>query len=421
MLPPLILLLIITSFTGIEVSALRKKRHDHLKHILQSHDQESDMAMVSSANSDFAFNLYKEIANHSSSNIFFSPLSISTALAMLSLGTRSATREQLFKGLHFNNMTEERVAKMNRGYKQLLHALMAEHNELQLFTGNSLHIQKGFDVLPNFLNETRKFYDAEVFPLDFNLDPENARLQLNDYVKKMTKGKIENMFSQIDPSTKIMLINYIFFKGNWKRPFNPKLTHETFFNVNKTMKVKVQMMHQNNRFSVIPDHYLSSSVIKFPYVGNASMIAVLPAEGKLEYVEQKLSRETFEEWLHQLSHRSRHRYELSFPKLSLSISYGLKNILMEMGVRDLFTDDANLFGISANTSLKVSRVTHKAVLDVDEHSTEAAASTGIGLIPLSLPPSITFNKPFLLIIYEENTNNILFLGRIKDPSKKSSP
>ncbi|XP_078090300.1 alpha-1-antitrypsin-like isoform X1 [Mustelus asterias] len=419
MLLPVILLLIISSFTG-EICAVKKKRHDHLQQVLQSHEQESDMAMVSSANADFAFDLYKEIANHSSSNIFFSPLSISTALAMLSLGTRSATREQLLHGLHFNNMTEERTAKMNRGYKQLLQALMAERNELQLSTGNSLHIQKGFDVLPNFLNKTKKFYNAEVFPLDFKLDPENAKQQVNDYVKKMTKGKIKKMFSTIDPETKLMLINYVFFKGNWKEPFDPTVTREAFFNVDKTTKVKVQMMFQNDWFSEISDFHLSSNVIKLPYVGNASMIAILPAEGKLEDVEQNLSREKFEEWLQRLGHRRR-RFFLSFPKLSLSVSCELKNILKEMGVRDLFTDDADLFGISTNTSLKVSQVTHKAVLDIDEKSTEAAASTGIKITPMSLPPSITFNKPFLLIIYEENRNNILFLGRIKDPSKKSSP
>ncbi|XP_078418445.1 alpha-1-antiproteinase-like [Cetorhinus maximus] len=419
MLPPIILLLITTSFTGTEVSAVMK-RHVHHEEGFQSHGQESDMAMVTSANSDFAFDLYKRIANHSSSNIFFSPLSISTALAMLSLGTRSVTREQLFKGLHFNDMTQERIAHMNRGYKRLLQALLAEHNELQLSTGNSLHIQKGFDVLPNFLNETKKFYNAEVFLLDFNLDPENARQQLNDYVKKMTKGKIKDMFSTIDPSTKLMLINYIFFKGKWKSPFDPTHTHEAFFNVNKSSQVKVQMMHQDNRFSKISDYHLSSNVIKLPYVGNASMIAILPAEGNLEYAEQNLSREKFEEWLQKLGHKSQ-QLSLSFPKLSLSISCRLNNILMEMGVTDLFTSDANLFGISGNESLKVSQVTHKALLDVDEYFTEAAAVTGVELVPLSLPPSITFDKPFLLIIYEENTKNILFLGRIKDPSEKSSP
>lgn len=379
------------------------------------------MAMVSSANADFAFDLYREIANHSSSNIFFSPLSISSALAMLSLGTRSATREQLLRGLHFNNMTEVRTAKMNRGYKQLLQALTAERNELQLNTGNSLHIQKGFDVLPNFLNEAKEFYNAEVFSLDFKLDSKNARRQLNDYVKNMTKEKIKKMFSKIDPETKMMLINYIFFKGNWKKPFHPALTHEAFFNVNKTTKVKVRMMSQNDLFSEISDFQLSVNVVKLLYVGNASMIAILPAEGNLEHVEQNLSQEKFEEWLQRLARTSIQRYDLFFPKLSLSVSCELKDILMGMGVRDLFTDNANLFGISTNTSLKVSQVIHKAVLNIDEKSTEAAASTGVDFIPFSIPPSITFDKPFLLIIYEENTNNILFIGRIKDPSKKSSP
>ncbi|XP_067847138.1 alpha-1-antiproteinase-like [Heptranchias perlo] len=417
MLLPIILLLIVTSFTGTEVFAVREKRHDHHEEDLQNHGQESDLAMVSSANADFAFNLYKEIANQSTSNIFFSPLSISTALAMLSLGTRSVTCQQLFKGLHFKNMTQERITQMNSGYKHLLQTLTAENSELQLFTGNSLHIQKGFAVQPNFLNETKKFYNAEVFTLDFNLDPQNARQQINDYVKKVTKGKVEEIFTTIDPSTKMLLINYIFFKGKWKNPFDPAATEETFFNVNKTTKVNVQMMYQNNRFNKIADRDLFSTIIRLPYTGNASMIAILPAEGKLEYVEQNLSREKFEEWRQQLGY-NKNLLRLSFPKLSLSKSYKLKNILTEMGIRDLFTSDADLFGISENENLEVSQVVHEATLDIDEKATKAAAVTEVKIVPLSVQTSVKFNRPFILMIYEENTNNILFLGRIKDPSQK---
>ncbi|XP_048394381.1 alpha-1-antiproteinase-like isoform X2 [Stegostoma tigrinum] len=416
MVPSVILLLVVALFTGTDVSAMKKKLHDNHEEDLQNHGQESDLAMISSANTDFAFELYKEIANQSTSNIFFSPLSISTALALLSLGTRSVTREQLFQGLHLHNMTEERINEMNRGYKRLLQSLTAEQNEFQLLMGNSLHMQKGYDVLPSFLNESKKFYNAEVFFLDFNLDPENAKLRLNDYVKKMTKGKIKDMFDTIDPSTKLMLINYIFFKGKWKKPFDPAQTQETLFSVNKTTKVTVQMMRQTNVFSKISDYNLFSNVIKLPYLGNASMIAILPADGKLEHMEQNLSREKFEEWVQELAYHKQHCF-LRFPKVSLSLSSEMKNILAKMGVRDLFTPEANLFGISESENLKVSQVSHKAVLDIDEKSTEAAGATGVGIIPMSLPPTLEFNRPFILIIYEENTNNILFLGRIKDPSK----
>uniref|UniRef100_UPI00398F1E29 alpha-1-antiproteinase-like n=1 Tax=Pristiophorus japonicus TaxID=55135 RepID=UPI00398F1E29 len=177
------------------------------------------------------------------------------------------------------------------------------------------------------------------------------------------------------------------------------------------------MMYQKNRFSMISDQDFFSNVIKLPYIGNASMIAILPTEGKLEHVEQNLSREKFEEWLQQLGY-SKKLLRLFFPKLSLSKSYELKNILTEMGVRDLFTSNANLLGISENENLQVSQVAHEAALDIDEKSTEAAAVTEVKIVPLSTQKSIRFDKPFLLIIYEENTNNILFFGRIKDPSKK---
>lgn len=420
MMPSVILLLIITLLTGTEASTVKKKRHENYEENVQGHGEESALAEVSSANVDFAFSLYKEIANQSSSNVLLSPLGISTALAMLSLGTRSATQKQLFKVLHFENMTQERIIQMNRGYQQLLQTLTAENSEMQLLIGNSLHIQKGFDVLPRFLNETQKFYKAEVFTLDFKDDPQNARQQLNNYLKKKTKGKIKEMFTTVDPSTKLLLINYIFFKGKWKEPFDTAHTEEAFFNVNKTTKVKIQMMFQESQLNKMNDYELPSTVIKLPYLGNASMIAILPAEEQLEYVEQNLSREKFEEWRQKLSYKKEHQ-RIFFPKLSLSELYELENTLTEMGVRDLFTFNANLLGISENENIRVSKVTHKATLDIDEKATEAAAVTDVKIVPLSYHSSIKFNRPFLLIIYEENTNNILFLGRIKDPSKKRSP
>ncbi|XP_051875021.1 alpha-1-antitrypsin-like isoform X2 [Pristis pectinata] len=420
MMLPVILLLIVTLLTGTEASTVKKKHHDHHEENIQVHGEESALAAASSANVDFAFNLYKIIANRSTSNILLSPLSISTALAMLSLGTRSATCEQLFKGLHFENMTQERIMQMNRGYQQLLQVLTAENSEMQLLIGNSLHIQKGFDVLQRFLNETKKFYDAEVFTLDFQQDPQNAKQQLNNYLKTVTKGKIKEMFTTIDPSTKLLLINYIFFKGKWKKPFDPALTREAFFNVNKTTKVKVQLMSQSSQLNKISDHDIFSTVIKLPYFGNASMIAILPAEGGLEYAEQNLSREKFEEWLQQLAY-NKNLQRIFFPKLSLSKTYELKNILTEMGIRDLFTSNANLLGISENENLKVSKVTHEAALEIDEKATEAAAVTKVQIVPLSHQSTVRFDRPFLFLIYEENTNNILFLGRIKDPSKKHSP
>ncbi|XP_069772454.1 alpha-1-antiproteinase-like [Narcine bancroftii] len=406
---PVILLLIVSSLTGSEASTMKKKYHGH-----------HAVAAVTSANVDFAFNLFKRIANQSTSNILLSPLSISTALALLSLGTRSTTREQLFKGLHFENMTQERIIQMHKGYQQLLQALTAENREMQLLTGNSLHIQSGFDVQPSFLNETKKFYNAEVCFLDFKQDPQNAKQQLNNYLKKMTKGKVKDMFTTIDPSTRLLLINYIFFKGKWKNPFDPTRTTEADFNVNKTTVVKAQFMYQKTRLNKISDPDIFSIIVKLPYLGNASLIAILPAEGKLEYAEQNLSREKFEEWLQQLDYKKKEQ-RIFFPKLSLSNSYELKNILPEMGIRDLFTSDANLLGISENENLKISKVTHEAALDIDEKATEAAAVTKVEFIPLSAWLSVRFTRPFLLIIYEENTNNILFLGRIRDPSIKSSP
>nr|AFM89688.1 Alpha-1-antiproteinase [Callorhinchus milii] len=404
---PVLVVLIVASSSGAEA---------HSQPMESPGDRPpADMATISAANSDFAFHLYKTITNHSTSNIFFSPLSISFALAMLSLGTRSASREQLLGGLHFKNMTQDRRTKMNTGFKNLLQTLTMENSNFLLSTGNSLHIQKDFAVRPGFLNETKKFYNADVFNLDFSLDPEGATQQINNYIKKVTNGKIQKLFDSIEPATKLMLINYMFFKGKWKNPFDPAHTAVTTFQTDDGKTVNVPMMFKRGRFQIVFDRNLFCTVVKLVYLGNISMIAILPTEHKLAHVEENLSRE----WLEQLHCRSSF-INLYFPKLMVKNSYQLNDILMEMGVTDVFTSHADLSGISESVKLKVSQITHDAVLEVDEKGTEATSVTTVGIMTLSFPALIKFDRPFLLMIYEETTKSILFLGRIKDPSERAS-
>ncbi|KAK6481377.1 alpha-1-antiproteinase-like [Huso huso] len=365
----------------------------------------------------FTFRLYNEIALQSSTdNIFFSPFSITAALALLSSGARSATQEELIDAFGLANRNESEVNKMHAHIGDLLKSLTKENSDFQLSTGNLLHIDKSLQVSQKFVNDTAHYYKAEVFPVDFS-KPQQAKQTINDIIEKETKGKIKELFEEIDPSAKLILTNYIYFKGKWKYAFDPKHTRDWTFHVDETKSVDVPMMFRDDTedFEMLYDTKCSTTVLQLPYTGKASMLLLLPEKGELAKLEKSLSPKKFKFWLNNLKMGSA---EIHFPKLSMEKKYDVKRILRRMGIKSLFTNAANFSGISDEGNLKVSEVVHKAVLEVDESKTEAAAGTGIQVVFYSMPAQIIFNRPFILMIYEEHTGKVLFMGRVVDPTKK---
>ncbi|XP_078262954.1 alpha-1-antiproteinase-like [Rhinoraja longicauda] len=370
---------------------------------------------LSAANIDFALRLYRQIAAQPSSvskNIFFSPISVSAALSMVSLGSRFNTRDQLLQVLGYGNMTQNDAAEVHEAFKYLLQDLTADNGDLQLMLGNSLYIQKGLFLQRKFHNAATQFYNAELVSIDFkNID--RAKKNINAYVKKRTNGKILELFKTLDPGTTMILLNYVMFKGKWVRPFNPQNTYVADFHVDDTTTVKVQMMKGKGRYAMNYDEKLSSSVILVPYKGNVSLVLILPDLGKLAGVEQNLTITNFQNLLNSLRNGF---VDLHFPKLLLKSSYQLKHLLMAMGIVDLFTANADLSKITRSAPIKMSKMVHGAVLDIDEKGTEASAVTTGVLMPLSRAPQFKFDRPFLLLIADHNTKSVLFAGRVINPT-----
>ncbi|XP_032883597.1 alpha-1-antiproteinase-like [Amblyraja radiata] len=370
---------------------------------------------LSAANIDFALRLYRQIAAQPSSiskNIFFSPISVSAALSMLTLGARVNTRDQILQVLGYGNMTQNDGADVHEAFKYLLQDLTAENGELQLKLGNSLHIQQGLTLQKKFHDGTTQFYNAEVMNIDFR-KIDKAKKIINAYVRKRTKGKILELIKTLDPGTTMVLLNYVMFKGKWVKPFDPLNTYEADFHVDDTTTVKVQMMKGKGRYAMNYDEKLSSSVILVPYKGNVSLVLILPDPGKLPGVEQNLTITNFQNLL--LSLRTGF-VDLRFPKLMLKSSYQLKHLLMTMGIVDLFTKNANLSKITRSAPVKMSKMVHEAVLDIDERGTEASAVTTGVLMPMSRAPQFKFDRPFLLLIADHNTKSVLFAGRVINPT-----
>nr|XP_048287171.1 serine protease inhibitor A3N-like [Myodes glareolus] len=382
----------------------------------QSNGTQVDSLTLASTNTDFAFRLYKELTMKcSDKNIVFSPFNISAALAVLSLGASNNTLQEILEGLKFN-LTETPEADIHREFGHLLHMLSQPGDQVQISTGSAMFVEKRLLILAEFREKARALYHAGASSVDFQ-QPHEAKTLINDYVRKQTHGKIKDLISGLDVDTVMVLVNYIYFKGKWRKPFDPDFTFESDFYLDNKRTVKVPMMKL--KFLTTPyfwDEELACTVVELKYTGNASALFILPDEGRMQQVEASLQPETLRKWRDSL--RSRKINEFSLPKFSVSTDYSLQNILPQLGIREVFSTEADLSGITGSKNLRVSQVVHKAVLDVAETGTEAAAATGMlkkGSALLKNPLNVNFNRPFLMIISDTDTQSSLFMTKITNP------
>ncbi|XP_006879257.1 PREDICTED: kallistatin [Elephantulus edwardii] len=383
-------------------------------------DEDSASLKIVPGNTDFALRLYHLLASESpGKNIFFSPISISAALAMLSLGTRADTQTELLQVLGFN-LTEIPESSIHQGFQHLLHTLNLASDTLETRMGSALFLSKNLSPLQTFLNDTMLFYKSQLFHTNF-FDQVGAAKLINDHVKKETQGKIENLVSELSQETMIVLVNFIYFKAVWEKAFVQSKTTTQNFHVDEHTTVQVPMMWQGNHHHwYLNDRYLPCSVLKMNYEGDAAAFFILPDQGKMEKIEEALTPEMLTRWNNLLQKRSYfyRKLELHLPKFSISGFYELDQILPKVGFTELFSKRANLSGITEAMDLKMSKSFHKAILDVNEVGTRAAAATALSAVFRSSQRGsrvLKFNRPFFLVIYSTRTHSILFLGRVINP------
>ncbi|NXX89831.1 A1AT2 antiproteinase, partial [Centropus bengalensis] len=363
---------------------------------------------------DFVFRFYKQaISKEAEKNVFFSPISISTAFAMLAVGAKGATLSQIFEGLGFNSLPETLIHDIHESFHKVLAVLNCTTVNITLNIGNALFMATGYEPQETFLQNTKQFYDAEFKASNFN-NPEEAKNQINNYIKEKTKGKIPELIAHLDQSTVLVLLNYIYFKAAWEKSFDPLRTYEDDFFVHTNTPARVNMMQQDSNYYSYYDQDLSCEVVELPYQGTARALLILPDDGKMKQVEDALSKETVCKWDNRLETR---RLNLHLPKISISGSYDVKNLLKEMGITEVFSTNADLSGITGSRNLQVSQAIHKALLEVDEAGTEAAGATAI-ILNRGLRPSVTikFNRPFIVLISDKATGTTLFFGKVVDPT-----
>ncbi|XP_030593594.1 hibernation-specific plasma protein HP-55-like [Archocentrus centrarchus] len=383
--------------------------HHHLGYANEAQDTDSSLSQVTAANKEFAFHLYRKLAAHAdlqSKNIFFSPVSVSTALAALSVGARGETHRQLFSGLGFNS-SQLTQTDVDQSFRTLLQTAKSDDTS----EGTAVFVDNRFKPQPEFLEVLKQSYFAEGFNVDFTQTTESADT-INKYVETKTNGKIDKLVESLDENTVMYLISYIYFKGRWETPFDPESTREDHFHA-PNAKVPVQMMYMEEDVDVYYDQAINTSVLHLPFNGTHSMMLMLPDD--MARLENAISPGHVTKWL---KWRKSRKYKIYVPKFSIKTSYKLNNVLTEMGMADMFSGRANLTGISEGHQLAVSEVVHQATLDVDEAGATAAAATGIGIMLLSYHyiPVLKFDRPFMVMITERNTENILFMGKIINPN-----
>ena len=373
---------------------------------------------VVAANNDFAMDLYGQIrSNSAGKNIFFSSFSVSSALAMVYAGAKGNTKTEMANVLKFSGINTNDV---HIGFRKLFEVLNDPTNNYTLSVANALFGRKRYPFLETYLNSVTQYYNALLKNLDFGGNPAASREFINNWVASNTKQKITNLLgsSAITPLTVAVLVNTIYFKGMWKNQFENKKTISSTFHLTTTKSMTTKMMNlAGKRFQFAEVSSLNSKIIELPYEGDeVSMYILLPNSiNGLAALESQL---TSTKLNNAISRMYSAKVDVSIPKFNMTLKVQLKDILIAMGMKDLF-GSADLSGIDGTHKLYVSKVVHKAYIDVNEEGTEAAAATAVVINKLSFEPTKTFkaDHPFLFFIREKVTDSILFSGRVMTPPK----
>jgi serpin B len=370
------------------------------------------------ANSQFAVDLYRELAKESQDkNLFFSPTSISVALAMTAAGGRSQTEAEMTQVLHLTGILPQAHAE----YHKLLDRWNADGKDrgYQLRVANRLWGQKGFHFLPAYLDLTQGQYGAELGVVDFG-QSETARKEINAWVEKQTANKIQDLIptGALDALTRLVLTNAIYFKGAWANPFKKEQTRDEDFALSGGRKVKTPLMHQTQTYRYAEDNTLQA--LELPYKGNElAMLVLLPKmPDGLAALEQSLSAQQIVDLRAKLRPQKVNAY---LPRFKLETSFALKGTLTALGMKTPFSPAADFSGMDGEKDLYLSAVIHKAFVDVNEEGTEAAAATGAIMALRSArierpPVEFRADHPFVFMICDKRDGGILFLGRMTNPT-----
>lgn len=376
---------------------------------------QSGIQQVINANNQFAFALYSELDKSETENIFYSPYSIFSALAITYEGAKGQTAQEMKSVFHF---PETDILRPN--FAAMYNDINRGNNAYELRTGNALWVQQDYPFLQDYTERVEQYYGGKAENVDFINENENSRHTINTFIEEQTNDKIKDLIPQgvLTSLTRLVLTNAIYFKGTWAWEFAKSDTQDQEFNITPTNTVQVPMMYMTNekaKFNYVDNEEVQ--ILELPYKGeDISMLIILPKEN-LETLESSFSFEKYTNWKRQMKEEKISAIYL--PKFQFDTKYFMVSTLKEMGMPTAFTLEADLSGMDGSRNLFIQNVIHQAFVQVDEKGTEAAAATAVIVNLKSVMPSNIFraDHPFIFIIQVQETGNILFMGRVNDPTQ----
>ncbi|CAK9305122.1 unnamed protein product [Gordionus sp. m RMFG-2023] len=407
----------------------------------QKLDGASNLAL---ANNQFTFDTLKQAATSlkgiKNVNIILSPFNVAQVLSMIMLGAKGETFNQLSSTLHYSSNFKPIPTPLNQEglHKAIADKLLTgpkdQKRNVTLETGNGIYPDKTFPLNPTFLKNVERFYQASVQNLDFRKESQKAVGIINADISKATNGKILDLLppNSLDASTSLVLISTIYFKGDWKDKFDPKLTKKIPFKSDDGLIQEVDMMqglkegyYGDFDFSTSMDssikHPQSVKVLRLDYTdSNLAMFFLLPEQNGLEGLIIDINPSILAKLIADVRHNT--KIKAILPKFSINYEVEMKDILQKLGITDVFSNKADLSEITKTPmdaeGLYISKVYHKAFIEVNEKGSEAAAATGVVISRSSIFLPITFqaDRPFMYFIMDLSNSNILFIGTYSRPS-----
>ncbi|NXQ91309.1 SPB10 protein, partial [Nyctibius grandis] len=409
------------------------------------------MELVSTSVGKFTVDLFNKLnETNKSKNIFFSPWSISSALALTYLGAKGNTATEMAEVLHFTQGAgaegSSSVARPSRGrpkrrkmdpeykqaedihsgFKELLTAINKPRSTYSLRSANRIYVEKTFPLLPSYIQLSKNYYKAEPYKVNFKTATEQSRKEINAWVEKQTEGKIKNLLGSRDVTsfTKLILVNAIYFKAEWEAKFRARDTELQPFRLSKNKTKPVKMMYMRETFPVLIMETMNFKIIELPYVKRElSMFILLPDDIKdsttgLEQLERELTYEKLSEWTDSKK-MTETLVDLYLPKFTMEERYDLSDNLNSMGMHSAFSSNADFSAMAEKGDVAISKVFHKSFVAVDEKGTEAAAATAV-IIELTSAPvthvlKFKVDHPFHFFIRHNKSKSILFYGRFCSP------
>lgn len=365
-------------------------------------------------NNQFTMELYHKIRKEPV-NMFYSPLSISSAFAMTYAGAKGETAKQMQSTFHYG----QNAPAFHQDYAELQSLLNKETNNLSLSLANAVWIQSGLKLESAYENTLTKYYKAGLERTSFSDDPDGSRERINNWVEEKTHNKITDLLprSAIRQSTQMILVNALYFKGAWQNPFNKEATVQDTFYVFKKCATDATFMNQSFTGYYYEDDL--AQVVEMPYKGGqVSFVLIVPKKRfDLLAVEKAFNEKRYQNYLRKMTNT---RINLSMPKFTMECSYSLSEPLKQLGLKDAFGSSADFSGMTKETKLVIDKVLHKTFIEVNEKGTEAAAATAITMVKSSFVremATVNANHPFMFLLKDNRSSAILFMGRVMDPNE----